>query len=333
LSAWNLDKNASSGLLDGLRQASQRIAESNQGVEILSANSVWCNSGIKESYVASAKTLFDAQAFPLPSRPDLINSWCSDHTKGLIPQILNEIGVNDVGVLVNAVYFKGSWSPAYTFDKSATRRETFQNSQGSKPCAMMVKTSNNMKYAKHAGTQLVELQYGTDEKFSAVVVLPPDEKGALASLVSRLGGGSEEGGQFHAVAHLAALIENLRSQRVELHLPRFRIEFGVRDLVPELGSAFGMTEVFKDGGAFLEMSEDPAVYMSNLHHKAVVEVNEEGTTAAAVSAGVMAVRSLPPPATPMVVDRPFLFLIRERSSGMLIFAGVVEDPVFDLEGL
>merc|ERR1712060_584733 len=113
-------------------------------------------------------------------------------------------------------------------------------------------------------------------------------------------------------------------------------EFGVHDLKAELQSSFGISKAFDGKGEFLGMSNDTDVHLSSVLHKAVVEVNEDGTKAAAATAGVMMTRAaiinFEPPKQ-MIVDRPFLFLIREVSTGMLLFVGTVENPDLDTSGV
>merc|ERR1711879_712848 len=136
----------------------------------------------------------------------------------------------------------------------------------------------------------------------------------------------------NAVAALSAMLADLEPTSVSLHLPRFKMEFGVHDLTPELRAAFGVNTPFDADGGFLRMSDRPDVHLSSVLHKAVVEVNEEGTRASAASAGIMNARSIvmaPPKTVEVIVDRPFVFLIRDVRTGVLLFAGTVEDPELD----
>jgi serpin B len=242
----------------------------------------------------------------------------------MIPSILDSIDPLTVAILVNAVYFKGVWTEQ--FQKHLSERSFFTPASGSKrPCTMMKRTAK-MLYTEFEGVQIVELPYGKGSGVVATVLLPPrGEPSGLAGLVTKFG---KTGG-----AHtLESCLSQVRQTRVALQLPRFRMEFGVHDMKQELMSSFGVREPFVGDGAFLAMSTDRDVHVSSVLHKAVVEVNEEGTRAAAVTAGVMMTRSLPialEPPTEVIVDRPFLFLIRNKDDGMLLFAGAVENPSFD----
>merc|ERR1712224_104626 len=129
---------------------------------------------------------------------------------------------------------------------------------------------------------------------------------------------------------LAGHLKKLRKTNVELELPRFKVEFGVHDLKPELMSTFGIKEAFRGRGGFDGMSDNPDLHLSAVLHKAVVEVNEEGTKAAAVTAAVMNTMACEEDEpVSVVVDRPFLFLVRDVSTGLLLFSGIVKDPELD----
>merc|ERR1712039_9022 len=125
-------------------------------------------------------------------------------------------------------------------------------------------------------------------------------------------------------ASLASKLDSLTPTHVELQLPRFKVEFGARDLKPDLKSTFNMTDAFSGTSQFLNMSDDKKVHLSSVVHKVVVEVNEEGSKAAAVTAAIMQTRMaivMPPPPKRVIVNRPFLFIIRDALTGMLLFTG------------
>jgi serpin B len=329
LGAWGLNVSKAEGFFQGLHSRTTDLMTVKKGVQVLNANSIWCSASIKTDFVAAAEDAFDAEIRPLPSSPTPVNEWCSNATQGMIPSIISNIDPLTVAVLVNAVYFKGMW--ATQFDKALSSRGTFTSSSNEQlPCAMMKRTDKHMRYAEDAEYQVVELPYGSggeDAGISAVVVLPK-EGTALPSIVERIGtpGGMES---------LVEVLEHLQESHVALQLPRFKLEFGVHDLKTELRSTFGMSHAFDGTGEFLAMSNDPELYLSSVFHKALVEVTEDGTKAAAATAGVMMTRSMPrfDPPQQMIVDHPFLFLIREVSTGMLLFAGIVENPDLDTSGV
>jgi len=311
--------------LNGLQRSTTKVSEiSDGGTQLLNANSVWCKGTIKETYIHAVQRTLKATARPLPSVPTPINNWCRNATDGMIPSILDSIDPLAVAILVNAVYFKGVWSEQ--FEKHLSERSFFTPASGSqRPCTMMKRTAK-MLYTEFEGVQIVELPYGKGSRVAATVLLPPrGESAGLTRLVTKFG----KAGGAHM---LESYLSQVRQTRVALQLPRFRMEFGVHDMKEELTSSFGVREAFAGDGAFLAMSNDRDLHVSSVLHKAVVEVNEEGTRAAAVTAGTMMTYSMPialEPPIDVIVDRPFLFLIRNKDDGLLLFAGAVENPSFD----
>lgn len=325
--ALKLQAKAMPGFLATLHDITDRLTTAGD-VELLSANSVWLEAPSRQAYVSKAKKMLGAEAKPLPREPAPINAWVKDHTQGMIPSIIDSLDPLTVAVLVNAVYFKGKW--ATNFNKAHSVLGTFHLADGDhRPCAMMKRDDKKMLYAEDGDLQLVELPYGEGRGVAATVLLPK-RGGAvpLPELVRRLG-------WWGGAAALRDLTERLAPTHVSLQLPRFKLEFGVRDMVPELESAFGIREALRAGGQFRTMSHDDTMHLHSLLHKAVVDVDEEGTTAAAATAGLMwATRSVSMvPPKEVIVDRPFVFLIRDVPSGMVLFAGAVERPELDTSGL
>jgi len=325
LQALALNVSNMSTFYDSLQRNTAKVGgTSDEGIQLLNANSVWSRGSIKETYIHAVQSALKAEARPLPSDPAPINNWCSKATGGMIPSIIDSIDSSTAAILVNAVYFKGVWSQQ--FEKHLSERSFFNPASGSKrPCTMMKRTAK-MLYREFEGVQVVELPYGERSGVVATVLLPPrGEPSGLAGLVAKFG---NAGGALKLESYLS----RVRQTRVALQLPRFRMEFGVHDMKQELMSSFGVREAFAGDGAFLAMSDDRDLRVSSVLHKAVVEVSEEGTRAAAVTAGNMMVASIeidPEPPVEVTVDRPFLFLIRSKDDGLLLFAGAIANPKFD----
>jgi serpin B len=325
LHALALNASNMSTFYSSLQRNTAKVGEiSDNGIQLLNANSVWSKGTIKETYIHTVQRTLKATARPLPSDPAPINSWCRKATDGMIPSIIDSIDSSTAAILVNAVYFKGVWSQQ--FEQHLSERSFFTPASGSKRPCMMMKRTANMLYTEFEGVQIVELPYGKGSGVVATVLLPPrGEPSGLAGLVTKFG---NAGGALT----LESYLRQVRQTRVALQLPRFRMEFGVHDMKQELMSSFGVREAFAGDGAFLAMSNDRDVHVSSVLHKAVVEVNEEGTRAAAVTAGNMMATSIEidvEPPIEVVVDRPFLFLIRSKDDGLLLFAGAVANPNFD----
>eukprot|EP00933_Yihiella_yeosuensis_P063092 TRINITY_DN6615_c0_g3_i1.p1 TRINITY_DN6615_c0_g3~~TRINITY_DN6615_c0_g3_i1.p1 ORF type:complete len:366 (+),score=86.03 TRINITY_DN6615_c0_g3_i1:102-1199(+) len=289
------------------------ILPENSSIEM--ANSAWVRAAIKEEYLETLKNHFsNAEVAPLPSTdPKPINDWVSTRTKGKITSLFDEpLDPLTVLVLINTVFFKGTWSEP--FDPTLTRQKPFKAGDGSSiSCDMMYRKDKRMQYTEDELFQAVRLQYTGD--MSATILLPQEEGPvALNKLIQSL-----------TPERLESLHDELESQacHVELEMPRFKVEFGeqLADCLKELG----MPSPFDKNEGFLKMSDDPLVHIGAVVHKATAEINEEGTVASAATAAVMMTRSMPPPSIPMVVDRPFIFVITDAEGG-LIFIGRISKP-------
>jgi serpin B len=317
--ALMLETGEAASFFDGLRSISDRLMVAGD-VDLLNANSVWSKGSIKESFIGKAHKTLDAEAKPLPTDPAPINAWVKEATNGMIPSIIDRIDPLTVAILVNAIYFKGEWTTK--FDRARSVLGSFSLSdKDRRPCAMMRRDDKRMLYAEKNDLQVVELPYGEGDVVATVLL--PRQAGAvsLPALVQH----SKDIG----AAGLQNLLDRLAPTHVSLQLPRFNLEYGVKDLTPELESSFGIHKALYGRGEFAAMSNDSDVHLSAVLHKAKVEVNEEGTKAAAATAGIMNTRPIIMPQKEVIVDRPFLFLIRDRPTGLLLFAGAVERPELD----
>ena len=288
------------------------LASLDNSTDIRVANSIWAETGFPflAAFVAAGRDWFDAEvrnvAFNDPATLDAVNGWVRDKTGGKIPKLLDQFDEQTVMTLLNAVYFKGSWRSA--FDPSDTRTESFEAPAGPQSVAMMHR-EGAIQYAEDPLYQAVDLLYGNGG-FGMTVVLPRPG----VSLAGVLGEDPSAGWD--------ALVARLTERTVTLAMPRFRLEYR-RDLSDDLRS-LGMAVAFDDQQAeFSRMAAPPIqLFLSSVLQKTFVDVNEEGTEAAAATAVQVGVTSLPQ-TFDMRVDRPFLVAIRERFSGTLLFLGQV----------
>ncbi|NMC68973.1 MAG: serpin family protein [Myxococcales bacterium] len=259
----------------------------------------------------------DFRGAPEPARAR-INAWVRERTFDRIPEILpaGSIRGDTRLVLANAVWFKGRWQ--VSFEERATRPRPFTRADGSKVDVPMMERTADYRFANRDGTKLLVLPYAGDE-LSMIVVLPP---------------AGESPDPWLTPANLEGL-DRLRSREVEVRLPRFKIDPPApRRLNADL-VALGMPRAFAREEAEFEGIAEPSnpddrLYISHVFHRAFVEVNEEGTEAAAATAVVMAEvggvsESYTGPPR-FHADHPFLFLIRENRTGLLLFVGRVGDP-------
>ena len=245
-----------------------------------------------------------------------INAWVSEQTRTRIPVILPEGALNELSrlVLVNAIYFKGKW--ALEFPARATTERPFKPAGGSQVPVPTMEVTGNFGYGLRAEAQVLELPYRGDE-LSMVVVLPPE--GAAP--------------QEWATAENLAALDRTPRREVRVRLPRFTIDPPQPRLLNDDLAALGMPRAFEASRAQFEGIGDPPddnekLYIFAVFHKAFVQVDEEGTEAAASTAVVMAARGGGPAAGPPLfwANRPFLFLLRENATGLILFAGRVDDP-------
>ncbi len=300
------------GLLEGLDPA----------VEIEVANSVWHRPTFpfRTAYLDRVQGAFDAvvQAldFDAPSAPTTINDWVSGKTNGRITRMLDSIDPAEVMFLLNAIYFKGDWR--VKFDRALTRDAPFHlEGGGSRTVKMMVREEGELLAAHHGTFQLVDLPYGGAAY--RMTILLPAEGVRLASVLDGLD-----------AARWSELTAGLATADVPVEMPRFKLEWEkqLKDALVALGMGVAFIPGQADFGLMLAEGFDPQAAGTDLHitrvkQKSFVEVNEEGTEAAAATSVGVGVTSVP---TPVVVDRPFLFAIRERLSGTLLFLGTVYDP-------
>lgn len=275
------------------------------------ANSIWYSKAFtfNQPFFDATRTWFDATVSPLDfaakaAAMNTMNGWVSDKTHGRIPSIIDQINDDDVMFLMNAIYFKGSWRAK--FDPALTQTAAF-HAVGGDQSAKLMHREGTMSYAKLDGYQVVDLPYG-DSAFTMTVILP-DAGRSVESVAASLDASA-----------WSALTSSLRGREVDLWLPKLKVEWK-RDLIPDLRS-LGMRAAFDDAD-FTPMSpRGRQLVISLVKQKTFVEIDEEGTEAAAVTAVGITVTSAP--VVPVVrVDRPFIFAIRERLSGTVLFMGKI----------
>jgi serpin B len=279
-------------------------------VDVRVANSVWYRNTFlfHQSFLDAGKTWFGAEVsaldFESPSAPGTINNWVSSATAGKIPSIIDAIKPEEVMFLINAIYFKGSWRNR--FDPAETRDAPFHGVGGDQPARLMHR-HGSIGYLATADFEAADLPYGNNA-FTMTVVLPREGK-SVETIASSLQGGawSTWMGQFHEAA-------------IDMYLPRLKLTWE-RKLNSDL-KALGMRDAFGPAD-FTRMSpRGRELYISFVKQKTFVDVNEEGTEAAAATAVGIGIVSAPLSIT-MRVDRPFLFVIRERLSGTVVFMGKI----------
>lgn len=238
-----------------------------------------------------------------------INAWVEDATEGRIEELLAQGVLTSATrlVLTNAVYFNASWQSP--FDSSATKDEPF-NAPTGQVTARMMHATQELLYASGEGYQAVALPYDGGE-LDMVVVMPGAER--FDSFESALDGPT-----------LSAILSDLSSAQVQLALPKFETRFEA-SLVQPL-KALGMSDAFSASADLSGIDGSQDLYVQDVVHEAFVKVDEAGTEAAAATAVIVGRTSLPPEQVTLTVDRPFIFLIRDRATDAIVFAGRIIDP-------
>ena len=307
-----------------INQTNQKIREaivnSDTKVDMLIANSIWYNHnfGINDEFVSANRQYYDAEVRALDfskstESKGVINNWVMDKTNGRIKDLIKQISSDHVMFLVNAVYFNGKWT--YRFNKENTQDEDFFLADGGLGKVPTMNLEADLDYYADEQMQGVVLPYGNGH-FEMLVILP-DEKMGLNGLLDAL---DEQ------------LLDNIYSgmakSGLSVFLPKFTFKSDLK-LNSQL-KEMGMPHAFSDNANFSRMSADAMskLKISEVVHKTFIEVNEEGTEAAAATSVGMVTTSIGPSVTPQLrIDKPFIFLIREKDTGAILFIGQVYNPV------
>jgi len=293
-----------------------------RGYRLSIANRLWGQRGepFLDDFLAVTRRDFGAELGLVDFKTnaggarDEINAWVLQQTGNKIRDLIPSgvLGPTTRLVLANAIYFRGDW--AKQFAKDATKDQPFHVAPGRDVTVPLMFAKTRAGFAAHADDKLTvaELPYKGDDV--SMIVLLPDAAGGLADLESRL-----------SLENLTRWTSALRRQDVLVYLPRFSVEssFG---LAPTL-SSMGMVLPFTDGADFSGMNGQRDLSISAVVHKARVDVDEQGTEAAAATGVVVGLSAALPHEPPTFrADRPFLFLLRHNPTGAILFMGRVVDP-------
>ncbi len=280
------------------------------------ANSIWYNKNytFKTDFIETNKKYFNAVVnamnFGDPATVTVINNWVKTATKEKIDKIVEHISAQTIMYLINAVYFKGTWK--YRFDQNKTKDDYFTTESGKRVAIKMMEQETDISTFYNELFTAVDLPYGSSA-YSMMLFLPNSGK-RLQEVVSYLTRENFDS----AVGHLSSAKKNL-------FLPRFKLEYKIK--LNDVLKALGMDIAFDPDKANFKKLYDGMgnAYISAVDHKTYVDVNEEGTEAAAVTSVTVGVTSIG--GNTIRFDRPFLFLIREKNSGAIIFIGSLNDPL------
>jgi len=237
---------------------------------------------------------------------DKINQWCSKQTNGMIPKIVDRLSASDVAVLMNAIYFEGTWETP--FEKELTKEENFRGYTRDIKRVQMMHQEDNFSYLNNNTFEAVTLPYG-NRTYNMTVMLPK-EGVSIEEMMKQLD-----------AQKIGSLYRDMEKCVVDLKLPKFTTstEVVLNDAISKLGAP----SIFTGAANFKNMS-DASVFISKMLQKAKIEVSEEGTKAAAITAGMVAMTALTPDEPRHVkfhANRPFVYIITERQTGAIFFVG------------
>lgn len=295
--------NTSSALLIGLKNPDPEVTLS-------IANSVWLKKGftVNKSFLNTTQRDYQANAtsldFNSSSVPATINNWVSGATNGKIPTIVNSIPPNEIMYLINAVYFKGAWHTK--FDPSQTQDYAFTTGSGSSVQTPLMTQTGTYNYYSDNSLQAIQLPYGKNQRISMNVYLPTNMTTFLQSL---------------SYDQLANINSKYTKQKGTILLPKFTLTYSqnLNNTLEALGMGVAFNAANFNGIA-------KGLHISDVEHKTYINVDEQGTTAAAATRVGVEVAIAEPIGFFMEVNKPFVLIIQDSSTKEVLFVGVIQNP-------
>jgi serine protease inhibitor len=306
-------------LNEGEKQMLTLLSAPDPKLELDIASSLWAKSGtefrreflgrVEDSYAAKP-TVLD---FASPECAKTINDWVSQATRGRITEMVKQVDPDSAMLLINAISFKGAWKDP--FDPARTELRDFTAFGGKKKKASLMSRNGDFSFYTGKGFRAVRLPFGAAR--IAMVVVLPDETTPLKDVVKQLSAKSWSG-----------MADKFKPSPGLVMLPKFRIEFGAG--LMEALRTLGMGVAFSDAADFSGIRQERGLFLRDVMHRATILVDEKGAEAAA-AAKVEVSESAAPierKEVQFIVDRPFAWAIVDRDTGLVLFLGVIGDPVW-----
>jgi serine protease inhibitor len=298
------------------KQITQALLELDPKVDLSIANSIWYrnNFSVLQNFIDVNRNFYNAEISPLdfnsPTAIQTINNWASENTNNKIPQIIQNIDPQMMMFLINAIYFKGPWKSK--FDKTRNFNYPFSLANGNTKQVEMMNQNANLLANRNELMTMVEMPYGRGN-WAMDLILPNPGK-SISDVTDALNG--ETWNSW--VSSLSM------STDLSLSFPPFKFEYdkNLNQVLSDMGMTLALD---RDNADFSKINTSLSLYISLVQHSTFIEVNEEGTEAAAAThVGVSGVSAN---VTSVIFDRPFIFVIREISSGTILFIGKLGNPV------
>lgn len=296
----------------------QILTTADPTIKLAIANSLWVNQNIqniqlKDRFIEQTQEFYRGKVtnlnFANSSAPETINQWVASNTAYKISEIVDSLSPEAAIYLINAIYFQGSWTKK--FDPRQTTQQPFLIGAQSKPVAMMSQTGDYRYYANEQ-FQAVRLPYGKGE--IGMYIFLPQTSSSLKQFNQQLN-----------LDNWQEWLRNMRSQPGNISLPKFKLEYDTE--LKDALSAMGMERVFDSTQADFSAMTDSPVAIDTVKHKAVIEVDEEGTEAAGVtSIGIRITSVMPEQRFNLNIDRPFFLAIEDHITETILFMGNVVEP-------
>ena len=294
-----------------------QLLQADPKVKFTLANAIFYRNGfvVKNPFLTAMTSDYSATVegldFAAPSALATINKWASDNTAGKIPEVLREISADAVMFIMNALYFKGDWS--YQFEKSGTQDRTFYPDGGSTVSVTTMNSEVGGKVVSGDNYKAVEMPYGRTN-FTMIVIIPSETLGSFYTTLTPGVWNSITSG-FDGTEEFGKLI---------VQMPKFK--FSYEKYLNQQLQAMGMVDAFIPIQANLSGISDQSIFVDFVKQNTFVQVDEEGTEAAAVTTIGINLTSMPPQPEQFIIDKPFVFAIRERTTNTLLFIGQVVNP-------
>lgn len=296
----------------------ETLTTADDDLQLAIANSLWANQNVLlvDQFVDKTQNFYQGRITNLdfgdPAAKKTINEWVASNTAHKISQIVDQTSPEDVLYLINAIYFKGSWTDK--FDPQATVEQPFYAEPDLPRTVAMMSQTGEYRYYENEQFQAVRLPYGEKSEMGMYIFLPqPDST-------------LEQFNQELSLDNWQEWLSQMRSQPGNISLPKFKLEYDTE--LQKVLSALGMPQVFDPTQADFSAMTDSAVAVDTIRHKAVIEVNEEGSEAAGVTSIGVRITSAMPQDQPfnMNMDRPFFFAIRDDITETILFMGNLVEP-------
>lgn len=295
---------------DSFGSMQSNLNANGSGYELRNANALWIQTGfgVKQDFINTAKQFYDSKISEVnfPKDESIIDSWVEDKTNDKIKDLVKGRTTSDTRVVItNAVYFKGTWKTQFAPDQTYDGK--FKIDEEKTVQVPIMRMESKFAYAEADDLQILSMPYEGD-RISMLVLLP---KNNIKSLDKSL-----------TIENLDDWKSSLKEQEVLLSIPKFKLE--TKYELPETMKSMGMKLAFTDSSDLSGIAERN-LFVSDAVHKAFVDVNEEGTEAAAATAIIIDEES-EPSIPSFIADHPFIFLIQDNETGMILFMGKVVDP-------